>query len=702
MADYQSNDEILPEEEDVGQVGYPRLTIVAGPQTGRSFGLRAGEQVLGRGKDTPVHLDDTSVSRHHAKITLQGDAIYASDLGSRHGTFLNGIRIRQDSPLNHLDQIKVGIYTLSYLKEEVTEEELLRAAARFQQKPPPPQPIPKVELEHEEKTEKESLEDPQTAKDEVDQEMALVSRPYQVEPDEVLGKRIRNVFFILCGIAATLALAATWYSRSKSSGFNMPPVEPLQVVAPKQDLPPPTEKEPTIKGLSPSSGERTLGSAPPLATYPAFLDVEAKPTNARISFQGSYLGLTPLKARVDLNLGQEYEVVAEYELEDIKDRYQKKIKFTPIAGQEVIPIKFDADIGMIKVIKLPRSVQFYLEGYYAHDKNRANPVRLDNIIYGKPIYVPFGDYVIELRENNRVGDSDTFVNEIRYHRKFVLDQERRSIELSITDKDLQFFQATIGTEPQGADLYLDGTKIGTTPFLGEMPLGRHELKILREGFFEYIETLEMRVNTPFEKTVVLKTSKVGEMVNMAMGYHQTAQHSSAITKLVEALKYGPSERERAQIHLLLGDSYYMLGDYSNSGTYFNLALSHEDFSLRARLGLARTDFKLKNSDSGMRHLVEVLLKVPDGTPLSSQAKNLFQEVSGVHSVLYIATQPPGATVIVNKHEATQKTPVILADLDFANYTIEVVKAGYLPQKIKKNLKVGEFVPIIVELVQEKL
>jgi ABC-type multidrug transport system ATPase subunit/ABC-type multidrug transport system permease subunit len=49
--------------------------------------------VIGRGYDCDLVVTDAAVSSHHCRLTQQGDGFLLEDLGSRNGTFVNGIRI---------------------------------------------------------------------------------------------------------------------------------------------------------------------------------------------------------------------------------------------------------------------------------------------------------------------------------------------------------------------------------------------------------------------------------------------------------------------------------------------------------------------------------------------------------------------------------------------------------------------------------
>ena len=55
--------------------------------------------VVGRGTDCGLRINDGSVSRQHAALEVRADAILLEDLGSRHGTRLNGAPVRAGRPV---------------------------------------------------------------------------------------------------------------------------------------------------------------------------------------------------------------------------------------------------------------------------------------------------------------------------------------------------------------------------------------------------------------------------------------------------------------------------------------------------------------------------------------------------------------------------------------------------------------------------
>ena len=93
-----------------------QLTIANGPNAGQSFPL--GDRVrLGREAGNEIRLADRRVSRHHAILKRVGPGYLITDQGSSNGTYVNGVRISQPTPLHSGDTITIGDTQFTVLGE---------------------------------------------------------------------------------------------------------------------------------------------------------------------------------------------------------------------------------------------------------------------------------------------------------------------------------------------------------------------------------------------------------------------------------------------------------------------------------------------------------------------------------------------------------------------------------------------------------
>jgi hypothetical protein len=76
---------------------------------GQVVNLAEGEMVVGRDENLGLSLvGESSVSRRHASITRQGNALTLKDLGSTNGTYVNGRRIDAETRLSPGDDVQFG------------------------------------------------------------------------------------------------------------------------------------------------------------------------------------------------------------------------------------------------------------------------------------------------------------------------------------------------------------------------------------------------------------------------------------------------------------------------------------------------------------------------------------------------------------------------------------------------------------------
>jgi len=68
---------------------------------------------IGRNIDNDIHIDDSTISSHHARIILGSGNSIIEDLGSTNGTYVNGQRIKQQE-ITAGDKIMIGQHQLVF------------------------------------------------------------------------------------------------------------------------------------------------------------------------------------------------------------------------------------------------------------------------------------------------------------------------------------------------------------------------------------------------------------------------------------------------------------------------------------------------------------------------------------------------------------------------------------------------------------
>lgn len=739
--------------------GYPKILIKAGPEEGQSFSLEEGESFgIGRSDNNIVVVTDSSVSRNHALITKKEDGYYIRDVGSSNGTTVNNQALQgeKEVKLTHLDSIQTGIYELAFVVREFSEEEY----AKKKLTAIPVEDELEAGEEEELSVDEEAVTSVQPILENENEKQDTDNSPKSLISKYSLPL-IATVFLVVMWTLALSSSNSKNKKKDDEQGHrrvsqsqNTDPIiidlaklkkkyaKHLQKTKVKKD----TVKQLNLNSVSDDSSEKSVEKnitdenqdikivaldstdingqdqtkkvsqetendnivvqsvsstkqKNDVEDMKVFLDVKAKPLAAQIYFQNNRLGVTPIKTNLSLTPGKKYELYADYELRDINDIYRKKVSFVAKKNSDVIELNISADIGVLKINKLPRNVEFYLEGYYDYDKLRANPVKLTDIIYGKPIYLPYGKYFVELKEKVSVAGSQNLITKIRFQREYQINEENPSLVVSVNDKDLETFPAYIKSDPTNAEVYYGGKLMGNTPFKGNFPIGRNQLKISKDGYFEKTVDVDMQMNSIYETTIKLKTSKVGELINKAKDLLRNSEKKQALEKLIEALKYGGSAKEKAEVYKMLGDAYLEGKQLEQALAYYTKAKSHAAFHESAILGTARVYLAQGQKNKALLTVIEILANMDKSTPnrIRAEANSVFKKISPVKSVIYIYTEPKGANVFLNDKKLSHQTPLILSDLGLGTYRLEVEKSGYESYKTKQNLMLGEFVTVKAKL-----
>jgi predicted component of type VI protein secretion system len=77
---------------------------------GQVLRVNGRSAVLGRSKSCDVQLDEQGVSRRHCEITLRDDGASVRDLGSTHGTWVDGRRIAAEERVRAGAVVRLGAH----------------------------------------------------------------------------------------------------------------------------------------------------------------------------------------------------------------------------------------------------------------------------------------------------------------------------------------------------------------------------------------------------------------------------------------------------------------------------------------------------------------------------------------------------------------------------------------------------------------
>jgi len=100
-----------------------QLVVLAGANVGEMYSL-FGTLSMGRGRDADIRIQGDGISRQHARIHVSSAGVVLEDLGSTNGSFVNGERVVDQSPLSDGDKIQLGgttILKLTY-QDDIDED----------------------------------------------------------------------------------------------------------------------------------------------------------------------------------------------------------------------------------------------------------------------------------------------------------------------------------------------------------------------------------------------------------------------------------------------------------------------------------------------------------------------------------------------------------------------------------------------------
>ncbi len=695
-----------PKDVNRGPEAYPLLEIVNGPKQGSWFTLAHQREVsLGRANVNSIVLEDNSVSRSHAVIHELEGKYFVKDVGSRNGTFVNEKKIQEDFQLKQGDIVKVGIYTLRFLQEAAEDLPFREEEENSSPRHSVDSNASEVNLNIDaiEKAASESDSEPEPEAD-LDKQAQLpveipssVAAQIPISKAPVENRALKNLSYLLITLILLGGIGYTFYRFYIKKRINVAqktlPASPA-VNSLSQNLPSSEQTSPVIQSPEQISPQVVPVQTGP--TVPVFLEVSADLLSAKIFYQGKELGMTPFKINVLVPMGSVQELVAVYHFTEFNQDFSEKKTFTVSKQDELISVAFTGSVGSLNFKSLPKDVQVYLEGSFASNQLKTQASKLSDIIYNRPISLPFGNYALEMKKPERLEGSETVVDVVKYRREFSLSKENPTFEIALGDPDLNVFPAKIKTSPEEAEVWVDGKKVGDTPFDGNLPLGKHKLILKKDGFYDHEQELAMTMNTPFSAEVPLRTSEAGVFINKGRDLIRQGQYAPAIDQLAEALKHNPTEQEIAQIQILLGNAYIKTGAYEVAIGYFEKAKLNESYKAQADLGIAEASLNSGKKEVAISRVIDVILNAKN-EKTKSDAETLFHKISPLKSVILVSTEPPGAKVTLNGQEISQPTPLVLSDLSLGSYRVTLEKEGYKRFESRFQLVVSTFKPVVVKL-----
>jgi hypothetical protein len=94
--------------QPLGDLPVAFLYFTAGPLKGEYRAIGQGCTTLGRIAENTIQLNDTKVSRQHARIEIRKDCLWLTDMDSTNGTFVDDIRAEEPACLEDGTRVRMG------------------------------------------------------------------------------------------------------------------------------------------------------------------------------------------------------------------------------------------------------------------------------------------------------------------------------------------------------------------------------------------------------------------------------------------------------------------------------------------------------------------------------------------------------------------------------------------------------------------
>ncbi|MCF8232777.1 MAG: PEGA domain-containing protein [Bacteroidales bacterium] len=267
---------------------------------------------------------------------------------------------------------------------------------------------------------------------------------------------------------------------------------------------------------------------------PGIITITSKPEGADVLLNNQKVGVTPFKDEI---------IAGQYDLTLKKDLYHTyNASFTLKEGKtkELPDIEITPKFGYIAITADPQQAEIFLDG----KSLGTAPVSRRKIESGK--HTLRAEYAL-------------------YHTKTkeitIEDGDDKAISLTL---DPAFGSLKVESEPKGADVFLDGEKVGTTPYADEkIASGVYELRVTKKLWNEETEQVIIQDEQATEKMEVLTQNfgkvkvDAGEAAiyqngnKVATGSYEAKLKPGTYTFRATKPKHTPDEKE---VYLSVGDN----------------------------------------------------------------------------------------------------------------------------------------------------
>jgi fibronectin type 3 domain-containing protein len=208
------------------------------------------------------------------------------------------------------------------------------------------------------------------------------------------------------------------------------------------------------------------------------ISVSSDPHSANISLDGTLQGAKTPSLVSDCSAG-------EHTLGISKDGFKESIQKVTVKANEVtnVSVRLEPLLYAIKIASMPSGADVLLDGA----PKGKTPLTIDN--------VAAGIHKISISKEDYEGQIESIeVKNASIERNYRLNQYAGTVRIT--------------TDPSGAEVFIDGKQVGTTPFQGRYPSKNYALRLRKDGFKDRNVTFDVvkdRETTLNEKLLMIDT-----------------------------------------------------------------------------------------------------------------------------------------------------------------------------------------------------